>query len=153
MAPSPKRVPKDGSNPFAPGLDRLGAAARSEEQRSAVLAAGLELVTSAKLQTSKPGTGREYPRKGGKIHTASAPGQPPAVDTGELRNSIGVAFVGDVLRVGSGLEKAPLLEFGTISDGGRIAPRPFMRPALAEAKPRMGAVMAGDLAQSVRKKL
>lgn len=153
MAPSPRRVPKDGSNPFAPGLDRLGAATRSEEQRSAVLAAGLELVIASKLMLSKPGTGRDYPRKGGKVHKASAPGQPPAVDRGELRNSIGEAFVGDVLRVGSGLEKAPLLEFGTISLEGFIAPRPFMRPALTEAKPRMGAVMASELNQNVRKKL
>jgi hypothetical protein len=106
--------------------------------------AGLELVRAAKLELSQPGSGRTY-RKGKHTHVASAPGEPPAVDTGALRNSIDMETVGGVLRVGSGLEKAPGLEFGTIEDGGHIAPRPFMRPALAKAKDKMGGVMVTDL--------
>lgn len=149
---NPKRVPKDGSNAFAAGLERLKGTAQGEEQRAAVMAAALELVIAAKLKLSQPGTGREY-KRGRKVHKASAPGSPPAVDKGELRNDIAAGIVGGVVRVGSSLPKAPLLEFGTLKDGGHIAPRPFMRPALAEAKPRMGAIMAGELNQAVRKKL
>ena len=60
----------------------------------------------------------------------SAPGEAPAVDTGRLRASIAhrvemesgeaVAFVG------TNVEYAPYLEFGTT----RMQPRPFMVPAI-----------------------
>lgn len=67
-----------------------------------------------------PGTQRTY--------TASAPGQPPAQVTGELRQSISSEVEGEgkkiVGRVGSDKKKAPMLEFGTKN----MAPRPFLRP-------------------------
>lgn len=150
MARQPRKV-RRGENPFADGLNRLREAVDENVATAAVRLAGLELVRAAKLQLSKPGTGREYRRKGGKVHKASAPGQPPAVDTGALRNSIGMGVVGGVVRVGSGLAKAPLLEFGTLDDGGVLAPRPFMRPALEDARAAMGQVTTGELQKAVRK--
>ena len=81
----------------------------------------------------KPGTGAEYPR-GGKIHRASAPGQPPAVDTGRLRASITHEMQTEgqrvTARVGTNVEYAKELEFGT----RRIAARPFLRPILTARK-------------------
>ena len=73
----------------------------------------------------RPGSGRSY-RKGSVIHRASKPGDAPAVDTGRLVQSISAQQVTPFhWRVGTNLEYALLLEFGT----AKIAPRPFMRPA------------------------
>jgi len=66
------------------------------------------------------------------IHQASAPGQPPAPDTGTLKNSItwqvlrrNKRIVG---RIGTGLPQGAALEFGT--KDGRIKARPYIRPVL-----------------------
>lgn len=114
--------------------------------RSLVEAAAV-LETEIKSQLSRPGTGREY-RRGRKVHVASAPGEPPAVDTGRLRASIGheeVTILGAVLsiRVGTNLVYAAPLEYGTRD--GRIKPRPFMRPALAAAQGRMSNAVGAEL--------
>ncbi len=80
-----------------------------------------EAITKANL--SRPGSGRLY----GK-HQASAPGEPPAVDTGRLRNATQadtqVRRDGDdiVGRVVANAEYAHALEVGT----ERMAPRPFL---------------------------
>ena len=79
---------------------------------------------------STPGKGRVYTwkEKGRKIsHTASAPGDGPAVDLGTLRQSISVQEISPgYRRVGTSILYAPYLEYGT----RHIKPRPFMRPAL-----------------------
>ncbi len=113
--------------------------------------------TDAK-ESMKPGSGKEYKRKG-KIHTASAPGEPPAVDTGRLRASISSNWTGSGMAkgkvkspaeaddgvgqpakgltgvVGSNVEYARRLELGFVGADslGRIynqLPRPYLRPAL-----------------------
>lgn len=64
----------------------------------------------------------------------SAPGEPPAVKTGRLRASITHRVEtegGEVVAyVGTNVEYADDLEFGK----GRIAPRPFMFPAIERNK-------------------
>jgi hypothetical protein len=68
-----------------------------------------------------------------KYHQASAPGEAPATDTGALVNSISMEMVGPVTTVDSvSAECARSLEFG--SPSGRVAPRPFVRPAVAKAR-------------------
>ena len=99
---------------------------------------------------------RQYKRqkgKKGKWHSASAPGQPPAVDTGRLRASItwnidnrqkshpymftggadstkvpatGTKFMKIIGLVGTNVTYGPLLESGT----SKMAPRPWLFPAL-----------------------
>lgn len=120
---------------------------------------GTRLVSELRLDLSKPGRGRTYttyfytgrlghhlfgpggpfqtpgklyawpPRS--KPHTASAPGDPPAVDTGELRASYGHSVqatpAGADLRIASGSDHAAYMEFGT----SRIKPRPHLRPLMA----------------------
>ena len=85
-----------------------------------------EAITKANL--SRPGTGRVYPRGNAKTHQASAPGEPPAPDSGELRRMTqadtqvrreGSDVVG---RVVANVDYAHALEVGT----ERIAPRPFL---------------------------
>ena len=70
---------------------------------------------------------------GGKPHRPSAPGVPPHLEHGDLRNSIssaatpiGTAVVGPVVEYGA------YQEFGTRD--GKLKKRPFMRPALMSVK-------------------
>lgn len=79
-----------------------------------------------------PKTGKVYekinPRR---THRASAPGQPPATDTGRLANSLKADIQGIRATVFTNLEYAPFLEFGTRT----IEPRPFLFPALEKERP------------------
>lgn len=82
-----------------------------------------------------PKTGRIYPASSGVRggpHQASAPGQPPATDTGNLVGSI--TFQKEpgtrpIYSVGTDEAYGAYLEFGTL----RIAERPWLRPAVREA--------------------
>ena len=75
---------------------------------------------------SGPKSGRRY----GK-HTASAPGQAPATDTGNLVNSIQAKKESRfVWSVGVGAKYGKALELGT----RRMAPRPFLLPALMKVE-------------------
>lgn len=87
-----------------------------------------------------PKTGATY--KHGKIvHQASAPGEAPATDTGNLAGS------GTVRRVGLAHYQcvfstpyARALEFGNPS--GTILPRPYLRPAVQKEEPVLRANIA-----------
>jgi len=65
---------------------------------------------------------------GGTPHQPSAPGSPPAVDTGTLKNSIPESRKTERLCrwVGTNLPYGLYLEFGT----SRIAARPWLTPAI-----------------------
>ena len=70
----------------------------------------------------------------------SAPGQPPGVVTGTLRNSIfaNVRITGKnraTIEVGTRVKYAGFLEYGT----SRMAPRPFMRNSIAKITPQINA--------------
>ena len=77
---------------------------------------------------AKSGRKLSLAQRNKRKYTASAPGEAPAVLFGHLRNSIKYKVVGRGLKltgiVGSKLEKAPWLEFGT----SKMAARPFLRP-------------------------
>lgn len=99
---------------------------------------------------SQPGSGRIYNKtrttqarddkgrfvKGSKTtskvaHQASAPGEPPAVDTGQYRQSWQVRKRAQAeYAVGTNQERAPALEFGSRT----IAPRPHARPSVETFK-------------------
>jgi len=94
---------------------------------------------------------RRFKQNRGRYHRASAPGDPPARDTGILANSISFTvkrrFLGIVGEVGSDLAKIRskdptsdpeyglTMEFGTRD--GRIAARPWLRPSLIKATPKI----------------
>lgn len=100
-----------------------------------VNAAAIEAVTDVKRAIQgPPKTGREYARGRDKIHRASAPGQAPATDTGTLVSSIYNEDRGEYSKaIGSRLDYAYYLEFGTF----RIAPRPAWIPAVERTIPKM----------------
>jgi len=92
----------------------------------------------ARENFSVPGTGRLY----GK-HRASAPGKPPAVDTGRLRSSITneVEKIGDGIigRVGTNVKYSKWLEHGT----PKMANRPWLFPAFERSKSRIKDLLKG----------
>ena len=141
----------------ATGLDnvlkRLGAyeqaivdEARNIVQRTAVSIHG-DAVKS--IQRGRK-SGRIYLKtQAGIPHQASAPGEAPATDTGALVSSLQLKGAGtSTMYVYTNLKYAPFLEFGT----SRLAPRPFMRPALQSNRPKFERAMQ-DLLKTVKAKL
>lgn len=107
---------------------------------------GTNLLRNAAMEVlGQDGTGRRY-RNG---HVASAPGQPPAPDTGNLRrnwreqsaartNGLGHGI--DVLmRITSDVPYAKYLEFGT----RKMAARPFREKIRSKARPEIESLFAG----------
>jgi len=102
------------------------------------------LLEETKAWLDRPGGGRVYRRGrlGSRLHTASAPGEPPAPDSGALRDSARIEQGdGEALRVIVSGPGASRLEFGARD----LAPRPYLRPALASARNRMGTAFAARL--------
>lgn len=84
------------------------------------IAFGIE--AQMKLLMTGAKTGREYVRRG-RIHVASAPGEAPAVDTGNLFNSIQTVIKSPLeAEITISAEYAEVLEFEK--------DRPFVRPAI-----------------------
>lgn len=113
-----------------------------------LLPAAQAVAEEARLSiTSRPKSGRVYKRASG-THQASAPGEPPANDTGALAKSISARSVGrDGAEVVADGELAHTMEFGTA--GGKVAPRPFMVPAAEASKDKV----RGAVADAIRKAL
>lgn len=86
----------------------------------------IAIVNTAKTLMREPKSGREPVGRAMKTR-ASAPGQAPAVQTGQLRGSLATERVAEKhYRVGTGLKKGKHLELGT----RKMAARPFLRPAV-----------------------
>lgn len=105
---------------------------------AAARAAGMVLEQQVKLELSTPPdrTGRLYPRGGGKARQASAPGEPPAPDTGALRSSVQTQHLPDgSVEIRVKRPYAVVLEFGAPERG--LAARPFFRTAIAKAREPM----------------
>ena len=91
-----------------------------------------EIDATVQLGMAAGGGGRVYIRRG-RTHTASKPGEMPARDLGALSGSLQVElqpsqYKGYYYTVS---EYGMFLEYGT----SKMAPRPFMTPAAAKAKP------------------
>jgi len=93
-------------------------------------------------------SGEIYIRRGIE-HQRSAPGEPPAVDTGRLLNSIRTEFDEKEMvgRVIASTGYAGYLEFGT----QKMEPRPFMRPSLENQRDMIMAVVKSDVTAAVKK--
>lgn len=110
-----------------------------------------------------PKTGRIYYRRG-KAHQASAPGEAPASDTGNLVRGFVVTSDRKAMRavLTSKTFYGPILELGRggrvkrkgfhatkgsiIPRSGTLLPRPHMRPAVANTKD----LVIGDIATEIR---
>jgi len=91
-----------------------------------------DIVAEAARSMQGMHTGRVYQR-GERQHVASAPGEPPAIDTGNLYNSLTARRVDDhTWWVGTNVEYGAILEFGSARMHGA---RPFLRPAMQKQIP------------------
>lgn len=100
----------------------------------AVRKAGLDVQANAQTSMAGGKSGKTYKRPGGKTHQASAPGETPAVDSGDLAGSFETEMDGQltsVVRVTS--DHAAVQELG----GKKQAARPYLRPALEKVKPTL----------------
>ena len=116
-----------------------------ERMADACVAVRLNAINSMK----EPKTGRVYDTyfyigangklykigKRWKPHQASAPGEPPAIDNGELAQSINfqVKDNGTVGEVGSDKKHSLYMEYGT----SKIKPRPWLKPAFKNSKDKI----------------
>jgi len=91
-------------------------------------------------------------KKASNYHVVSKPGEPPAVDTGKLRQSItyNVAFFGRniILRVGSNMKYARRLEWGfmgrdSLGRNVKQLPRPWLYPAYRRRKQQIINLLSG----------
>jgi hypothetical protein len=96
------------------------------------------------LQTEK--SGKVYIRRG-VAHKASAPGEAPASDTGDLARGITVVINPQALtaRVNSGAAHSLPLEFGTPT----IEPRPHMRVSLASQRENIQLTIGREIAREL----
>jgi len=102
----------------------------------------------AVLAIQDPGkTGRIYTR-GNVSHQASAPGQAPASDTGNLMGSVAVDFEGELTAyVGTHVVYGKHLEFGT----SRMLPRPWLLPSFEKAKIGVSAKLKEDIERLIKR--
>lgn len=80
-------------------------------------------------------TAMELPKSGNVYgnHIASQPGEPPAIDTEDLINSVLKSMESPTSgTIEYTSDHAAAMEFGTI----HVEPRPFLRPALDSERPR-----------------
>ena len=146
-------------------LERLGGNVQ-EASVEALWTGGAHLEGAAKEKLSQAGTGRMYKtgRKGTRYatHQASTPGEPPAVDTGELRASVTHNVTGRVGKdlpdpggsktkvkgyVGTNLDHGLYTELGT----SRMEARPWLYPTIMEEASNVAKLIQNVLKRAIAK--
>ena len=123
----------------------------------------IQLQTELRITLSKKGSGAGYfgGSKGkGSYRTRSAPGQPPAVDTGTLRNSVqskpqyiagtgmtSIVLTGLVAGVNKDARIPRWLEYGT----SRMKARPFIAPSLEAIRPSVAGTISDQMKRSIKR--
>ena len=139
------------------GLDKLAQNSKAlqqavEEEIGKGLYASANLVAGdAKRSILEGGkSGRTYTRRT-VTHRASAPGEPPASDTGRLVTSISAKLESKLSAVAiagnSVVKYARMLEFGT----SRMSARPFFLPALEKNRRAITDRLKQALASAIRR--
>ena len=116
-----------------------------------------------RITLSKKGSGAGYfgGSKGkGSYRTRSAPGEPPAVDTGTLRNSVqskpqyiagtgmtSIVLTGLVAGVNKDARIPRWLEYGT----SRMKARPFIAPSLEVVRPSVAGTISDQMQRSIKR--
>lgn len=115
------------------------------------VSAGIEAVKSNAVEKILSGnkSGIIYRRRG-VIHQASAPGEPPANDTGRLVQSARTELDKQAISGAAifSTAYAAALEFGR--EDGSIAPRPYARPALEEERAGIEDAIADEVVAVVK---
>ena len=123
----------------------------------------IELQREMRERLSKKGSGAGYfgGSKGkGYFRTRSAPGEPPAVDTGTLRNSVqskpqyiagtgmtSIVLTGLVAGVDKDARIPRWLEYGT----SRMKARPFITPSIKAIRPTVAGTIGDQMQRSIKR--
>lgn len=122
------------------GMDRVRAAIAAFGQdvlvgvEQAISASAMEALTDVRKAIEGPPKTGEIYKRGDKVHQASAPGEAPATDRGQLVSSTYYTKIDTLTAaIGSPLPYARYLEEGT----QHIRRRPSWLPAVERAAPRL----------------
>ena len=139
----------EGQAELLKALKKFGADGEAELDK-VVQATGIELRGDVvkMYQRSRP-TGIVYRKSSpSRTHKASAPGEPPATDTGRLASSVQYKKAGrGSAEVDSQVEYGPMLEFGTLT----IAKRPAWVPAVEGMRKRFNDRLESALARLINR--
>lgn len=105
-----------------------------------------------RLIISPPATGRIYRRPGGRLHQASAPGEAPANDTGELQESVDYEVTGiEQVECGDKAIHGKWLELGTEPElpQGPVLPRGHVQRAAETVSQQAVAAMGKSVAKEL----
>jgi hypothetical protein len=149
------------------GLDGLGEDALNEiKPRAEAAVKGAVIFAAAETKITLTGArhGRAYRvSRSGPLHIAAAPGEPPAVLFGNLRNSVGSSKpqwdgweVSAEFGVGLGQPPsggvdpansyARIQEWGGVTGRGvRIPPHPYLEPTVLRIEPRLEEMLEADV--------
>lgn len=121
-------------------------AVRQAALRGIIKGAGIVREEIVRLIQQTPKTGLIYTRRG-ITHQASAPGEPPASDTGNLVQNITVEINAQQLSalVVSNADYADALEFGTT----KMEPRPYMRVGLENVADKVREAIEEEIRQEL----
>lgn len=129
-----KAIRIEGEKELIAALKKFGADGEREIDK-VVQATGIEIRGDiVKMYQRSTPTGRVYKKSSPRrTHRASAPGEPPATDTGRLASSVRYKKVAQgSAEVDTQVKYGAWLEFGTL----RIAKRPAWLPASEAARPK-----------------
>jgi hypothetical protein len=126
-------------------FDKLNGQTQGALERGAQ-GGGLVIQAGMKRRIMQGGKSGHVYKRGGKEHVASAPGEPPATDTGALANSIQTIVTARrpdyaETQTGSPLDYSESLEFGT----SKMEARPYGRPTLDEDRDAIEAAIIGAI--------
>ena len=113
------------------------------------LKGGAQLIRGEAIKSIQPGskTGRTYKRYNPtRTHRASAPGEAPASDTGNLVSNIMVQEKGDSIEVQSNAEYSKFLEYGT----SKMEARPFLFPAYEMSREKIVQAIFKKVSQTIQ---
>lgn len=138
------------------GLEDLKNISQSSVRRSMYTVGDNIKREARRLILEPPKTGRIYrlELRGVKVyHQASAPGEPPANFTGDLRNTVDYRVKGfNQLIIKAGSENkvfyAGDLEFGT--QDGRILPRPYLHPAIRKSQRDFNTIVTNYIVKRIK---
>ena len=113
------------------------------------LKGGAQLIRGEAIKSIQSGskTGRTYKRYNPtRTHKASAPGEAPASDTGNLVSNIMVQEKGDSIEVQSNAEYSKFLEYGT----SKMEARPFLFPAYEMSREKIVQAIFKKVSQTIQ---
>lgn len=121
----------EGLNALLSQLQQLGAAGNEIIEETIFDVATETQALAVQGINGPPKSGVTYVKTNpNRTHTASAPGQYPASDTGRLVASVRAVPVANGYEVGTDVAYGPMLEFGTT----RMAARPWLLPSFERAR-------------------